>query len=548
MGLILRRAKSTPIRKVKGEGKRNRKSPHGSMFYFSYSSRPSKVDKHDSSLNSKIPVSPPDRKYRDSSPEADDGELLFDFKSLLEITDEELKLDSLVKTESGEEADEISQSVENKSASEDSKKLANLPIEDDHVDEKPFSKFPSPSISDPILTLTFPSIEFPKERSITERWGESEEIGNIFPSFGDEGVNKASNEDKKEPVMSRKPTETNDSPKRVLVMSDMIALNNLPSKNDPSQMTHKLELDDMWEIVGSALVKHQGIRSLLLELASPMHVKDLPLLERWAHAKLHSPQIRVSFASQAQVFELNALKRQSNRRSKDRRKPRIRQRVLRNVPDWSGGKRHKLVVHPIPYLHTAPTLLQPPKPRQKNRRRSANRESSVKNAERIMPIKCLFIDVEGIITPFGGPRLPRHYREISESIASRLLILKRVVYLTRCKLILTSAGRSDPRYVMFVNSFFKSWGINPFYSATLPFHPENHLVRLLPENKRAQEVEQWIASRNVKSWCVVDTMDLSILEKDGVERTVMVNGNIGLTRRDGQTILNILGEELDLYR
>jgi len=47
---------------------------------------------------------------------------------------------------------------------------------------------------------------------------------------------------------------------------------------------------------------------------------------------------------------------------------------------------------------------------------------------------------------------------------------------------------------------------------------------------------------------VVDTMDLSLLERDGVERTVMVNGQIGLTQADGRLILDILGVEPELYR
>lgn len=481
------------------------------------------------------------------SPE-DPEDLLFDFKTLLEISDEELKLE-LQNTESWTEREETTHILEQKSGSDDSNNIAIPPRESEVlVADDQICEIGGPSLSDPILTLTFPAVDFSKERSTSEHWGvrDSMEV-----SYHDEGAGKPINEDKNEAGAGTTPVEK-DSPRRILIMSDLISLNNMPSVDNPDKMTRELELDDMWEIIGSALVKHQGVRSLLLELAAPMHSKDLPLLERWAQTKLNSPEVSASFASQAQIFELNTLKRQTSRK-RVHRKPRIRQRVLRNVPDWNGGDRLKLKLKKMSRGHSDPKqkLLSPPKNRsrhKKQRKHSAHRERNRTNAERIMPIKCLFIDIEGVITTLGGPRLPRHYREITRSIAKKLLVLKLVVHLTRCKLVLTGAARSYPKFVIFVNTFFKSWGINPFYSATQPFQSENHLVRLLPENKRAQEVEQWIALRNVKSWCVVDTMDLSILEEDGIERTVMVNGKIGLTKEDGQAILNILGVELDLYR
>jgi len=168
------------------------------------------------------------------------------------------------------------------------------------------------------------------------------------------------------------------------------------------------------------------------------------------------------------------------------------------------------------------------------------------SAKRIMPIKCLFINIEGVITPLNCP-LPRCYWEMTRSLAKKLLILKLVAYVSRCKLVLTGITPSDRRLVSLFNSILNSWEINPVYSTTQPFHLEKCIVKMRPENRRAWEVEQWIACRNVKSWCVVDMMNLSILEKDGIKKTVMVNGNIGLTMEDIQKMLDILGVELDLY-
>jgi len=524
--------------------RKRRESPHGSMFHFTSAPANRDTNKGNSVQWVTSLISPTNIESVDSPEDTED--LLFDFKSLLEISDEELKLE-LQNTESWGEREEITHILEQKSESDDSNNKAIQPEESEGVDDKQICEIGGPSLSDPVLTLTFPSADFSKDRATSEHW----EVRDREVSYHDEGADKPTNEDKNEALAGTTPIEK-DSPRRKLIMSDMISLNNMPSVQNPDKMTRELELADMWEIIGSALVKHQGVRSLLLELAAPMHSKDLPLLERWAQTKLNSPEVSASFASQAQIFELNTLKRQTSRK-RLRRKPRIRHRVLRNVPDWNGGDRLKLKVQKMVRGHSdsRQTRLQLPNNRsrhEKQRKHSAHRERNRTNAERIMPIKCLFIDIEGVITPLEGPRLPRHYRETTRSIAKKLLVLKLVVHLTRCKLVLTGAARSYPKFVIFVNSFFKSWGINPFYSATQSFHSENHLVRLLPENKRAQEVEQWIASRNVKSWCVVDTMDLSILEKDGIERTVMVNGKIGLTKENGEAILNILGVELDLYR
>jgi len=564
LGLTIKRSKSGRAKKVNGDGKRTRQSPHGSIFYFS-NAPPPDIEIGDGELSSTPPTNSPPIDFRDCLLE-DNDEILFDFKSLLEISEEELKLEGqLSKTESEEEGDDIARILENKSGSEEAKKSADKPVEDKRVEDELADKDPDlvacdlggPSLSDPVLILTMPSME--DNRSNTEHWEEPEQMEVSYQDEPDEILEKLIEEDKKEARRLSAPASPKESPRRVLIKSDMIALDNIPSIKNPNKVARDLDLEDMWEILGSALVKHKGIRSLLLEIASPMHLKDLPLLERWAQAKLRNPQITASFASQAQVFELNALKRQTRRskgRSKGRRKPRIRQRVLRNVPNWNGGggRREKPADTKGRRLASPPgqLLLQPPqRPRSRSgahRRLSASQRNKITHAERIMPIKCLFIDIEGIITPLEGPRLPRHYREISRALAKKLLVLKLVVHLSRCKLILTSVSRFDARYVKFVNSFFKSWGINPFYSYTQPYQSDNHLVRLLPEKQRAQEVEQWIASRNVKAWCAVDTMDLSILEKDETERTVMVNGNIGLTREDGQNILKILGVELELYR
>ena len=64
------------------------------------------------------------------------------------------------------------------------------------------------------------------------------------------------------------------------LMSDVIALNHMPLVNNPLTIAKELELTDMWEIIGSAFVKHQRVMSLLLELATPLQRQDLPLLTR----------------------------------------------------------------------------------------------------------------------------------------------------------------------------------------------------------------------------------------------------------------------------
>jgi len=162
-----------------------------------------------------------------------------------------------------------------------------------------------------------------------------------------------------------------------------------------------------------------------------------------------------------------------------------------------------------------------------------------------MPIKCLFLDVEGTLTTTDSfDEIPRSCRDMTPKFAANLLILKHVVYLTRCKLIVTGAIRRDPQLVQDLNKIFKGWGIPPFYSITVPMS----VGKILPEKRRAKEVLQWLKNRNVKTWCVVDTLDLSALDDEKVERTVMVDGRIGLSRADHKSILDILKVEPDLYR
>jgi len=359
-----------------------------------------------------------------------------------------------------------------------------------------------------------------------------------------------------------------DEAKKVVTSSDIIALNNVPSIKNPAMMTKELELADMWEILGSALVKHQGVRSLILEMSTPLNFKDLPLLTRWAQSKLHCSEVRASCASQAQVFELNALKKQSRKRPR-RKKRRPRQRSLQHR--GPGGSFREEKQKGRTGFHTRrssydavfrskSTYLSPHRHQNLRRRKShsshrmrnpslsESRKKSVSLTKKTISIKCLFLDIEGVITPIDGPQLPRRHIELPKVLAEKLLVLKHITYVTGCKLVLTSVARKDRGFIDFVNRILKAWGINPLYSVTRPLPKEVGLVRLLPENKRAREVEQWLFSRKVKSWCVVDTMDLSVLEKDGVDRTVMVNGQIGLTPADGRLVVNILGDEPELYR
>jgi len=359
-----------------------------------------------------------------------------------------------------------------------------------------------------------------------------------------------------------------DEAKKVVTSSDIIALNNVPSIKNPAMMTKELELADMWEILGSALVKHQGVRSLILEMSTPLNFKDLPLLTRWAQSKLHCSEVRASCASQAQIFELNALKKQSRKRPR-RQKRRPRQRSLQHrgpSGSFRGEKpRGKLGLHTRRSSYDAvfrskSTYLSPHRHQNLRRRKShsshrlrnpsltESRKKSVSLTKKTISIKCLFLDIEGVITPIDGPQLPRRHIELPKVLAEKLLVLKHITYVTGCKLVLTSVARKDRGFIDFVNRILKAWGINPLYSVTRPLPKEVGLVRLLPENKRAREVEQWLFSRKVKSWCVVDTMDLSVLERDGVDRTVMVNGQIGLTPADGRLVVNILGDEPELYR
>merc|ERR1719499_778369 len=192
----------------------------------------------------------------------------------------------------------------------------------------------------------------------------------------------------------------------------------------------------------------------------------------------------------------------------------------------------------------------PPGRRMKRSKRSKRRQKAnrANRAQRMMPIKCLFLDVEGVLTTQqdGPSQLPRSIKNITPKLAEKLLMLKLVVYLTRCKLICTSPIKRNPQLIGIVNRIFKAWGIMPFYSVTSSPEEEKGPLRLLPSNRRAREVGSWLRSRNVKTWCVVDTMDLSILD-DECDRTVMVDQTVGLSREDSKQILDILGVEPELY-
>jgi len=162
----------------------------------------------------------------------------------------------------------------------------------------------------------------------------------------------------------------------------------------------------------------------------------------------------------------------------------------------------------------------------------------------VKPIKCLFLDLKGTLTTTKGScKLPRHLLDLRPNLAKKLLLLKLVVYLTRCKLILTGGTKRNPALVGFVNHIFKKWGIDPFYSVTASFTQEN----VSPDIQRMKEIRYWLDRNPVESWCAVDALDLSGLNEGKRKRFVLVDPRVGLTRSNNKSILEVLGVESDLY-
>merc|ERR1719233_905312 len=131
-------------------------------------------------------------------------------------------------------------------------------------------------------------------------------------------------------------------------------------------------------------------------------------------------------------------------------------------------------------------------------------------------IKCLFIEIRGVlVTTRENYRLPKRLEDITPKLAKRLLLLKNIIFLSRCKLILIGTARGKPALVEVINMFFKAWDINPFYSVTATLFKE----KLSLEKQRAKEVEDWLdsryASQGIKSWCVVDVINLKAMNTNG---------------------------------
>lgn len=184
----------------------------------------------------------------------------------------------------------------------------------------------------------------------------------------------------------------------------------------------------------------------------------------------------------------------------------------------------------------------------------------------VKPIKILFLDLKGTLTTSKGScKLPRNLVDLRPNLAKKLLLLKLVVYLTRCKLVLTGGSKRKPVIVGFINHILNKWGIEPFYSATASFNQapagplrSNHRTgsraqraaqqdKGSPDNQRMKEIRYWLDMNPVDSWCVVDALDLSALNEGKRKRFVLVDPRVGLTRTNNKSILEILGVESDLY-
>jgi len=183
-------------------------------------------------------------------------------------------------------------------------------------------------------------------------------------------------------------------------------------------------------------------------------------------------------------------------------------------------------------------------PAQHHRTNSANGRMIRMQNMSMKPIKCLFLDVKGTLTTTKGScKLPRSLLDLRPNLAKKLLLLKLVIYLTRCKLILTGGAKRNPALVGFINLIFTKWGIEPFYAITASFTQEN----ASPNVHRMKEIRYWLDMNPVESWCVLDALDLSGLNEGKRKRFVLVDPRVGLTRSNNKSILEILGVESDLY-
>jgi len=195
-------------------------------------------------------------------------------------------------------------------------------------------------------------------------------------------------------------------------------------------------------------------------------------------------------------------------------------------------------------------VVHPPKrnpdraPSQKMQKlKSRRKRKRVSRTQRRKPTKCLFLHLQGVINT-EDVHLSYDCRDTSENMAKRIILLKHLVYLTGCKLVLTGNARWNAGFVKFVNDSLRIWGVEPISSATraLP------LGDVSPEAQRASEVFHWLKTRNVKNWCIVDTMNLSVLGNMIDNRAILVDDRQGLTWENARAILQVLGVELDLYR
>jgi len=159
-------------------------------------------------------------------------------------------------------------------------------------------------------------------------------------------------------------------------------------------------------------------------------------------------------------------------------------------------------------------------------------------------IKCMFIDINcALVTNKEEFRLPLNLEQMTPDIAVRILLLKNIILLTGCKLVLTGRLRGNPDFIGLVNYILNAYGMDSVFSSTHVLQKD----RRGPEETRVREVIHWMDSRNVSSWCIVDTLDLRMLDNGKSRKTIKVDCRFGLSAKDNRSILHILGVDLDYY-
>lgn len=144
------------------------------------------------------------------------------------------------------------------------------------------------------------------------------------------------------------------------------------------------------------------------------------------------------------------------------------------------------------------------------------------------PTKVLFLDCDGVISPFTGPL----FSEI------HMLRLKTIIESTGAKIVLSSAWRLSEAGRLMVNSSLANYGILPCIDITpdLPQSRSDEILSWLNANKKKYNIVNFVALDDID--LVLCAPDREFFSKHAVKTDAM----LGLTDEDVKTAILLMND------